>query len=179
MALENNTRMQRIINYRQVTIGTIFLVLGLFFYMLDRNFIPILAIPAEQYININFGNLGWFSGFLPSFIHPIAFCILCAAIFQPSTKISSIICSSWAVLHIFLEIGQAKPAYSLLSNIFCTMGRNNMAFRYVEEYFKVGVFDIMDLLSAVIGSFIAFYLITLTQHHSDNRSFAYGKGGSK
>ena len=165
------------VNYQQVTIGVVFLLLGFCIYIFDRNFIPLLAIPVDHYINVPFRITGSFSDFIPSFIHPLAFCLLCAGVLGSRKGVSAIICLIWGGLHIILEIGQAQSIYSWISPIFNAIGRDNILPQYIAHYFKTGTFDLMDLLAAVIGCLVAFYLITVTQYKSIGHVFANAKGG--
>lgn len=161
--------MEIIENYKQFYFGTVILILGLCIYIFGRNFIPVIAVPADIYIYNQFDVPGNFFGFLPSFVHPIAFCLLCAAFFKSNKLTYVTICLAWGGVHILFETVQSEMVYSWMLPIFDIFGRDNILIRYVEHYSRTGTFDIMDLLSVVVGCVVAFYLLRLTQHASIKR----------
>ena len=149
------------IHYKQLGLGAAFLVFGLGIYVFDRNFIPFLGLSADNYLDTSV-NLGSWSGFLPSFIHPLAFSLLCAGFLGTSRKVVLIICTSWGLVHFGLEFAQMKSLYPWFSIVFDSVGREHLLVMYIENYCLAGVFDTMDLAAVLAGCVLSFFLIRST-----------------
>ncbi|MDY6903739.1 MAG: hypothetical protein SWH61_03545 [Thermodesulfobacteriota bacterium] len=160
----------RMINVRQAMLGLFILSLGLGVYVLGRNFVPIIATPVP-YGHAASGTLRWLLGFIPSFIHALAFCLLTACLFPTTARTSLIICSVWAGLHVLLEIGQTQSVSNMLAPLFSLRTSDSIVLLRIETYFRLGVFDFMDVISAMTGCLAGYILINhpMTRNYSTNK----------
>ncbi len=141
-------------------IGTILLLAGIFFYLVDR---PPDRIYFIQQIGTHFslfdktpvlfGKLGnWF----PTFAHVIAFSLFTAAFWGSSRKSVAAICAGWAGINILMELGQKYKAIAmdLTPAWFNQLPRIE---KYEHLIFNSGTFDPMDHFCGRLGAVISLY----------------------
>jgi len=149
-----------VFNMRQALLGCVLLAAGLAVYVFGRKVVPILGAPVAYGDMARFSaSLTWLLGFIPSFIHASAFCLLTASLFPPAFRTSRIICSGWAAVHVILECGQASWCSSLLAPLFAGVERSPHLLLRLEAYFRSGTFDPLDVLSALLGCLAAYTII--------------------
>lgn len=136
--------------------GAAVLMLGVFTYLLIRDpaslyiskFIPVLnklqsnASPPKWIVIV--------TNSFPTFSHAFSFSIYTALTIDQTRKNILISCVFWCATGSFFEIIQA-------SNLpFCNANQINLLCKYIES----GVFDWTDLFSIIIGSTMAYLLLT-------------------
>lgn len=150
-------------NLLQLALGAGVLAFGLLLYIFDRNFIPIFAVPADTFVSFRLQVLGSMSGYVPSFLHALAFCLLCAGIVGADLRTAAWICASWGGVHAFFEIVQNDHVFF---SIFLNLIEKYQTYYFVQlfkNYSVNGIFDLKDLLAAIAGCLAAYAAVALTR----------------
>lgn len=145
-------------------IGTIMLLAGIFFYLVDRPpdriyFIQQIGTQFSLFDNtpVLFGKLGnWF----PTFAHVIAFSLFTSAFWGSSRKRVATICTAWAGINILMELGQKYKAVAI--DLTPAWFSQFPGFKNTAPYFQQGTFDPMDISAAVMGAVVAYILFGVT-----------------
>ncbi len=145
-------------------IGTIMLLAGIFFYLVDRPpdqiyFIQQIGTHFSLFDNtpILFGKFGnWF----PTFAHVIAFSLFTAALLGSSRKRVALICAGWAGINILMELGQKYSDKAM--DLTPTWFNHLPILKNTKPYFQHGSFDPMDIFAAVIGAVAAYIIFGVT-----------------
>ena len=164
--MEKTLDTSSIINWRQIIIGSVMLLVGTLVYLIDRP-------PGHTYfvfkstVNISlfkslpnlFGVIG---NTLPSFVHVFAFILITAGMIACRKRGYLIICLCWLTLDVTFEFGQKFNAFfsSLVPAWFSK-------FPFLENttnYFSRGTFDQADIASAMIGSALAYLVLIATMN---------------
>lgn len=157
-------------NVRQLCIASFLMTLGFALYVVSRGFVPFSIVEADALYSGPLVNLGRLGDFLPTFIHAAAFCLLCAGILNASRRLATVVCVFWGVVHATCELGQSRTiAYESIAPLLDSVAGKHALLAAVRDYFSKGVFDMADLLSAVVGCLAAYYLIALTEDKRCNR----------
>ncbi|MBW1750627.1 MAG: hypothetical protein JRJ37_08030 [Deltaproteobacteria bacterium] len=162
--MEKTLNTSSIINWLQIIIVSVMLLVGTLVYLIDR-------LPEHTYfvfksaVNISlfktlpnlFGVIG---NTLPSFVHVFAFILITAGMIACRKRGYLIICLSWLTLDVIFEFGQKFNAFfpSLVPAWFSR-------FPFLENttnYFSRGTFDQADIASAMIGSALAYLVLIAT-----------------
>ena len=148
--------------------GGLALGVGALVYWTDRDpnkasLIPAVAMLAGLHL---FGTLG---GWLPSFVHPLAFSLFSAALMATRARSEYGACAFWFALNAAFEIGQhpqvRRPLADALRHGF---GEGPVA-RAFENYFQRGTFDLGDLVAAALGAALAAAVLHSLRVHQENR----------
>jgi len=148
--------------------GGLALGVGALVYWTDRDpnkasLIPAVAMLAGLHL---FGTLG---GWLPSFVHPLAFSLFSAALMATRARSEYGACAFWFALNAAFEIGQhpqvRRPLADALRHGF---GEGPVA-RAFENYFLRGTFDLGDLVAAALGAALAAAVLHSLRVHQENR----------
>jgi hypothetical protein len=156
-------------NRKQVIIGMISLVLGLFVYVIDRPpdqtyFIYKAGMDISLYGTLPriFGQIG---NSLPSFLHVFSFTLITAGILSCTKRGYLLICLSWFLVDCTFEFGQKYKALAVrvIPELFDRLPflENN------RKYFLSGRFDPYDLAAIVFGSVAASTVFFLTHSRRD------------
>lgn len=138
--------------------GSAALVFGMLVYLCDRlashaSLLPQLGALAGQRW---FGAAG---GWLPSFVHPLAFSLFCAALLAPRQRLEYGVCAFWFAVNAAFEVGQHPQVRGPLADALRHgIGQGPIA-RTVESYFERGTFDLADLVAAALGAALAATLL--------------------
>ena len=155
------------------------LSLGLCIYLIDRQPETAYLISNGLFLNDNvrpvFGVMG---NYLPTFLHVYAFILLSAAVFAQSHRQVLIICLSWLIIEIIFELAQiniiAQSVAIHIPDWFSVIPVvNNTA-----NYFLMGTFDILDIISIIAGTLIAYMTISLSSYLR-SKPFICGAENSK
>jgi len=155
-----------IINWRQIIIGSVMLLVGTLVYIIDRPpehtyfvFNNPVSISLFKTLPNLFGVIG---NTLPSFVHVFAFILITAGMIACRKRGYLIICLSWLTLNVVFEFGQKFNTFfsSLVPAWFSK-------FPFLENtanYFSRGTFDQADIASAMIGSALAYLVLIATMY---------------
>jgi len=131
------------------------LALGVLVYLTDR---PVASAPLLLSLLGLQGTRPWFGalgGWLPSFVHPLAFSLFSAALLTPQPRWQYSACGFWFAVNAAFEIGQHPQLRGPLADALRQeIGQGTVA-RAVENYFLLGTFDPGDLAAAAFGAALA------------------------
>jgi hypothetical protein len=152
------------INKVQVSIGIASLLFGYAFYVIRSpslvyivpNYFSSLQLPENILILTNFmGNQ------LPDAIHPFAFILITSGLLYLDNKIIQFfLCIGWFFLECFFELGQLFKEHSI--RIIPSWFEGIPFLENTTNFFSGGTFDVNDLLSFLVGSVAAFYILIFT-----------------
>lgn len=147
------------------------LILGLCIYLFDRNPETVYFISnwfsLDGETNPIFGALG---NYLPAFLHVYAFTLLTVIVFAQSHRQILIICAGWLTIDSLFEIGQINFIAESIASHTPGWFTGVPFLENTANYFLMGTFDILDLLSITIGTFTAYITIILSKGLSESVS---------
>ena len=139
-------------------LATLLLATGIMVYALDRAgavyFLPDwTAAPTGTAI---FGPLG---DHLPTFLHPLVFILITAAVFRPWLRLLPAICAAWFAIECLFELGQMAPFDSRIAAAVPSWFDSVPVLRITADYFTRGTYDPLDILSIGLGTVIAYPIV--------------------
>ena len=146
---------QRAPEAKALFLATFLLLAGVAVYALDRGgaahflsgWSPGPAAPAI------FGPLG---DHLPTFLHPLVFILITAAVLRPWPRWLPTICAAWFAVECLFELGQMAPLNVRIAAAMPLWFDGVPVLRNTADYFTHGTFDPLDILSIGIGTVIAY-----------------------
>jgi ABC-type xylose transport system permease subunit len=161
---EKSKAVDRRINWVQISIGVVVLVVGSLIYLIDRPPDHTYFIYSSP-INISLSNtlpnlFGSIGNSLPAFLHVFSFILITAGLIFCNKKGYLIICLSWFLIDSAFEVGQKFTAWS--TNIIPDWFAGIPFLENTENYFLQGTFDILDLIAIAFGSVIAYLVLLRT-----------------
>ena len=159
------------VNKTQLTIGGVFLLIGVLYYMLYRPPEQVLFIDAFQLPSLfdpeNREIFGVLHNSLPSFIHGFSFTLLMCALLPSQKKRSYFLVGIfWVVVNVAFELLQLTPA-GLVST---GSGNWNRFPAVIRDYIGYGVFDYLDVTLILLGCMAAFGIAVLTMRRESNEN---------
>jgi len=141
-------------------LATLLLAIGIMVYALDRGgavyFLPDwIATPTRTAI------LGPLGGHLPTFLHPLVFILITAAIFRPWLRLLPAICAAWFAIECLFELGQMAPFDSRIAAAVPPWFDSLPVLRITADYFTHGTYDPLDILSIGLGTVIAYPIVRI------------------
>lgn len=136
------------------------LAVGSFVYICDRNPDHVYLLSDQVSLNNVYGNVfGLIGNHLPTFVHVYAFTLLTVAVAVPSICKLPTVCLTWFTIDSLFEIGQIDPiahwiGYHTPQAFSAIPVLNN-----IENYFLHGTFDVIDVLSIVLGTLAAYLTV--------------------
>lgn len=158
------------INWLQLSIGLLVLLLGTVVYLVDRA--PDTAYFVHQSsFNISFyrdlpnlfGRLGYS---LPSFVHVFSFILFTAALLAAQKKTYAFICLGWFLVDCLFELGQG---YLVSINAVQSRLAGIPFLENSENYFRYGTFDWNDLLATALGTLVAYAVLLATMNRQESK----------
>ena len=153
-----------IINWRQIIIGSVMLLVGTLVYLIDRPpehtyFVFKSAVNISLFKSLPnlFGVIG---NTLPSFAHVFAFTMITAGLIAARKRGCIIICLSWLVVDCTFELGQIynTVAASQIPGWFAGIP----FWENTANYFLIGTFDYFDLAAMAVGAMAAYGVLVMT-----------------
>lgn len=143
-----------------IAIGS--LAVGVLVYVFDRQSEFVYFLPGWLSLNSMTGAFfGSISNYLPTFIHVYAFILLTVVFAAPSTTKLIPICLVWFTLDSLFEIAQLDLIATWIGNHTPSWFNGIPFLENTADYFLMGTFDPLDMLSIVAGTLIAYLTITL------------------
>lgn len=140
------------------------LILGLCIYLFDRNPETVYFISnrfsLEGETNPIFGAIG---NYLPAFLHVYAFILLTVVVFAKSHRQILIICAGWLIIDSLFEIGQVDFIAESIASHTPGWFTGVPFLENTSNYFLMGTFDILDLLSIAAGTLAAYITTNLSK----------------
>jgi hypothetical protein len=99
-------------------------------------------------------------GALPSLLHVYAFILLSAIALQPKSRRQLIaICLTWSGIEVAFELGQIDRIALMIHNVLPTWFQEIPLLSITGNFFLLGIFDPLDLLSIGLGALAAYRLL--------------------
>lgn len=150
-------------NSRQVLLGFISIMLGIFVYIAFRPSWQTAWIPEIAYLNWSkFQFLTERMYNLPSFLHVFGFSLLTAGVLGQKKWIFLIICVSWLYLNLIFEFFQKNTTYNWLRDISINHENLNPILHWFQRYSFHGIFDPKDILALISGAMLAYIFMVKT-----------------
>lgn len=151
-------------NRLHVLLGLLGLLCGTLVYLADRPpeqayFIYTSVIDVSLYKTLPqlFGVIG---NNLPSFFHVFSFILLTAGLCSCRKRGYFIICASWLLVDCLFELGQK---YHALAIGFIPHWFERIPYlENTANYFRLGTFDVLDVVAIILGSMTAYFILILT-----------------
>ena len=158
-------------NWRQINIGWVSLVIGALVYIIDRPaketyFIDRLPfdISLHGHMPKIFGSIG---SVLPDFLHVFAFILITAGILGVEKKGQLMVCAGWFIIDTLFEVGQL---FRGLGDWVPGWFEGVPFLENTANYFRDGAFDIRDLISIGLGTICAYAVLRITSRPAAVRS---------
>jgi hypothetical protein len=148
-------------------VGSGALALGVLVYLTDRSasHAPVLLHIGLQAPHRWFGAVG---GWLPSFVHALAFSLFSAALLAPLPRWEIGACGFWFAVNAAFEIGQHPRVHGPLADALRHgLGQGPVA-RAFGNYFLRGTFDVGDLVAAALGAALAASILHCVRVQREN-----------
>jgi len=148
-------------------VGSGALALGVLVYLTDRSSSHSLMLPHIGFQTPHrwFGAVG---GWLPSFVHALAFSLFSAALLAPASRWEIGACGFWFAVSAAFEIGQhPRVRGPLVDAMRHGLGQGPVA-RAFENYFLSGTFDVGDLVAAALGAALAVSILHCVRAQREN-----------
>jgi len=135
-------------------IAALALATGTMVYLVDRApghalFLPHLGSAGA---NAVFGATG---AWLPSFVHPLAFALLTAAVLPAASSWRYGGCVAWGAVNVAFELGQLDA----LKGAWVEAVARGVVPPPLARYFIYGSFDVADIVAVVAGALVAAALL--------------------
>jgi hypothetical protein len=137
-----------------VLVACLALALGVIVYLTDRDAARSMLMPDSAALaggNV-FGVLGQW---LPSFVHPLAFSLLTAAVLAPRSTPRYGACVAWGAINVAFEVGQHPLVSPRLAEALTGPLDGLPLVEPLARYFIHGTFDWGDIAAALLGALIA------------------------
>jgi len=148
------------------------LILGTLVYITDRNPDTVYFLSENlSLFQTRSGTFGPFGDHLPTFLHCFALILMTAAVLG-SQRISAIKVSlAWMFIDSTFEIAQAQAISKLITTYIPSWFGSTPILENTQAYLIYGKFDVIDLISIMVGGIAACVLIQLTKRINLNESF--------
>jgi hypothetical protein len=146
------------------------LCFGVLVYVFDRQAEFVYFLPGWMSLYCEqcslFGSLG---NYLPTFIHVYVFILLTAVIAVPCIVRLIPVCLAWLVIDSVFEIAQLNLIAKWIGSHTPTWFNNIPFLENTTSYFLSGTFDVLDLVSIVVGAITAYLTVAfiLEGHMND------------
>jgi len=156
------THLTRRAHIMQVSVGICALLLGVMVYLIDRSPSSVYFIPPWLSMSDNFNQVfGILGNYLPTFVHPLAFILFTSVFVEPNKRNILLICMTWLAIDGLFECAQIKiVAHWLITFIPAFTGIPVL--ENTRNYFIHGTFDVLDVLSIVLGTVAAYFIVRNT-----------------
>ena len=132
-----------------VAIAVVGLALGTSIYLFDRA--PGHAVLIPHLGRVGAPLFGAIGAWLPSFVHPLGFALLTAALLPGGSPWRYRGCAAWAAVDVAFEVGQ----HAALKATWLDLAERGVAPVPLARYFIHGRFDVADLVAAAAGALAA------------------------
>ena len=142
---------------------------GVLIYVFDRQ--PEFIYFLPEWLSFKSDNGSYFGiigNHLPTFFHVYTFIILTTVITLPSIIKLVPICLSWLALDTLFEIAQIKPIAHWIASHVPGWFNDILFLENTLNYFILGTFDALDLLSIAIGTLAAYLTVALLSRRNEN-----------
>jgi hypothetical protein len=150
-----------------VAIGV--LCIGVLVYVFDRQPEFVYFLPGWLSLNRMTGGLfGSIGNYLPTFIHVYVFILLTVVVAVPAMTKLIPICLAWFTIDSLFEVAQIHPIAQSISSHSPGWFSGIPFLENTADYFLLGTFDVLDLLSIAAGTFAAYLTVALKKGGPEN-----------
>jgi len=143
-----------------VAIGA--LGVGVLVYVLDRQAEFVYFLPAWLSLHNQAGSLfGSIGDYLPTFIHVYVFILLTVVVAVPAISKLIPVCLAWFTLDGLFEVAQLHPIAQWIGSHTPGWFSGIPFLENTADYFLLGTFDVLDLLSIATGTLAAYLTVAL------------------
>jgi len=161
---EKSKAIDRRINWVQISIGVVVLVVGSLIYLIDRppdHTYFVYSSPINISLFTAIPNIfGLIGNSLPAFIHVFSFIVITAGLIFCNKRGYLTICLSWFLVDSAFEVGQKLTTWS--TSIIPDWFAGIPFLENTENYFLQGTFDFIDLGAITFGTVIAYFVLLIT-----------------
>jgi hypothetical protein len=140
--------------------AALLLAIGTLVYAFDRNS-AVYFLPAWLAHDTGLSLFGPLGDHLPTFIHPLAFILITAAVLRPWPRLLPAICVTWFFVECTFELAQLDPLAWYIAAIVPSSFEAVPWLAAIPNYFLRGTFDLLDIYSIAAGTFTAYLIV----HH--------------
>lgn len=139
------------------------LSIGVLVYVLDRQAEFVYFLPGWLSLHTQVGSVfGSIGDYLPTFIHVYVFILLTVIVAVPAIIRLIPVCLAWFTLDTLFEIAQLNPIAQWIGSHTPGWFSGVPFLENTADYFLMGTFDTLDLLSIAIGTLAAYLTVALT-----------------
>ena len=151
------------VNKVQLTIGLLFLVIGISIYALVRgNTLPF--VPEALVVHVLFSSsITLVTHQLPTFTHLLAFTLFTAGLLGGGRRSAALICLFWLFIEIVFEVAQHPFVSGWLVYHIPQWFNNVWLLDNTRSFLSYSTFDPIDIVAAIFAALLAYMLIKLTQ----------------
>ena len=134
--------------------GSVALAVGMLVYLCDR---PVAHASLLPHLGTLAGHswFGWVGGWLPSFVHPLAFSLFTSALLAPQPRLQYRVCAFWFAVNAAFEVCQLPQICGPLTDALRRSTAQGPIALSIERYVERGTFDPADLVAAALGAALA------------------------
>jgi len=145
-----------------LVVATGALGVGVLVYVLDRQAEFVYFVPAWLSLHNHAGSVfGSISDYLPTFIHVYAFILLTVVVAVPAITKLIPVCLVWFTLDSLFEVAQLNPVAQWIGSHTPGWFNGIPILENTANYFLMGTFDALDLLSIAAGTLAAYFTVAL------------------
>ena len=135
--------------------------IGVLVYVLDRQAEFVYFLPGWLSLHTQAGSVfGSIGNYLPTFIHVYAFILLTVIVAVPAITKLIPVCLAWLTLDTLFEIAQIDAIARWIASHTPGWFSGIPFLENTSDYFLMGTFDALDLLSIAGGTLAAFLTVT-------------------
>ena len=136
------------------------LSIGVLVYVLDRQAEFVYFLPGWLSLHTQVGSVfGSIGDYLPTFIHVYAFILLTVVVAVPAITKLIPVCLAWLIVDTLFEVAQIEAIAQWLAGHTPGWFSGIPFLENTTDYFLMGTFDALDLLSITAGTLAAYLTV--------------------
>lgn len=133
------------------SLGCVALAVGTLVYLTDRDPSRAALIPTIPVL-AGLGLFGGWGAWMPSFVHPLAFSLLTAAVQFPRRSPAYWACAMWWAINVAFEVAQAPDVSVEVADVLQKSLGQSWLTDTLSNYLLRGTFAVADLVAATAGA---------------------------
>lgn len=136
------------------------LCIGVLVYVLDRQAESVYFLPDWLSLHTQAGSVfGSIGDYLPTFIHTYTFILLTVVVAVPAIAKLIPVCLAWLIVDTLFEVAQIEAIAQWIAGHTPGWFNGIPFLENTADYFLMGTFNALDLLSIVIGTLAAYLTV--------------------
>lgn len=153
-----------VIDRKQAAIAIAAMLVGAALYILER---PLGLSEDGALVESGGALVGFLGRVIPDVLHPFAFAMLTGALLKPSSMKYGLVCLTWALIDLVLEVGAAPPVLAWLETVSKPYIGSVPGIEAMLGYFREGVFSMVNVLAVLFGACLAWFVLLITAKRDD------------